>query len=159
MFALLPKLLERAGMSESRGSITGFYTVLVEGDDPNEPIADAVRSIVDGHILLSRDLAARGQYPAVDVLASTSRVMTDVVPAQHQRDAQAFVSTLAAYKEAEDLINIGAYVHGSNPRIDYALGKIDAITEYLKQPIEVPAHLDEAQAQLQQMFADMQPHH
>jgi flagellum-specific ATP synthase len=154
VFAILPKLLERAGMADGAGSITGFYTVLVEGDDPNDPIGDAVRSIVDGHLFLSRELAARGQFPAVDVLASTSRVMTDVVPNQHKRMAQAFVATLAAYKEAEDLINIGAYVRGSNPRIDYALNKIGAIIDFLKQPIEERASLPEAQAQLEQMFAD-----
>ncbi len=154
VFALLPKLLERSGMSESAGSVTGFFTVLVEGDDPNDPIGDAVRSIVDGHIFLSRDLAARGQFPAVDVLASTSRVMTDVVSAAHKRVAQAFVSTLATYKEAEDLINIGAYVRGSNPRIDYALGKIGVIIDYLKQPIEERASLAQSEAILQQMFAD-----
>ena len=154
VFAILPKLLERAGMSGSEGSITGIYTVLVEGDDPNDPIGDAVRSIVDGHIFLSRDLAARGQFPAVDVLASTSRVMTDVVSDQHKRLAQAFVSTLASYKEAEDLINIGAYVRGSNPRIDYALTKINGMIEFLKQPIEERASLPQAEAILQQMFAD-----
>jgi len=154
VFAILPKLLERAGMSGSEGSVTGIYTVLVEGDDPNDPIGDAVRSIVDGHIFLSRDLAARGQFPAVDVLASTSRVMTDVVPDRHKRLAQAFISTLASYKEAEDLINIGAYVRGSNPRIDYALTKIDGMIEFLKQPIEERASLAQAEAILQQMFAD-----
>ncbi|HUJ74867.1 MAG TPA: FliI/YscN family ATPase [bacterium] len=154
VFAFLPKLLERAGMSGTEGSITGFYTVLVEGDDPNDPVGDAVRSIVDGHIFLSRDLAARGQFPAVDVLASTSRVMTDVISKQHRRDAQAFISTLASYKEAEDLINIGAYVRGSNPRIDYALSKIDAMIGYLKQPIEERASLPHCEAILQQMFQD-----
>ena len=159
VFAALPRLLERAGMSGGKGSITAFYTVLVEGDDPNEPIADAVRSVVDGHILLSRELASRGQYPAIDVLGSTSRVMSDVVHPQHRRDAMSFVSTLATYREAEDLINIGAYVRGSNPRIDYALSKIDTIIDYLKQPIETAAPLGEAEAMLQQMFADMQPHH
>jgi flagellum-specific ATP synthase len=115
-----------------------------------------VRSIVDGHVVLSRDLASRGQYPAVDVLHSTSRVMTDVVSDQHRRDAQAFVATLATYQEAEDLINIGAYVRGSNPRIDYALDKIEAITAYLKQPIEQRASLDESEAILQQIFSDFQ---
>jgi flagellum-specific ATP synthase len=154
VFAILPKLLERAGMSGTEGSITGIYTVLVEGDDPNDPIGDAVRSIVDGHIFLSRDLAARGQFPAVDVLASTSRVMTDVVSSQHKRLAQAFVSTLASYKEAEDLINIGAYVRGSNPRIDYALSKINMMIEFLKQPIEERASLAQGEAILQQMFQD-----
>jgi flagellum-specific ATP synthase len=105
-------------------------------------------------VVLSRDLAARGQYPAVDVLNSTSRVMIDVVSSQHRRDAQAFVATLATYQEAEDLINIGAYVRGSNPRIDYALDKIEAITAYLKQPIEQRASLEESEAILQQMFSD-----
>jgi flagellum-specific ATP synthase len=154
VFAHLPRLLERCGMSDSKGSITGFYTVLVEGDDPNEPIADAVRAVVDGHIWLSRELASRGQYPAIDVLASTSRVMTDVIPAHHKRDATRFVSTLATYQEAEDLINIGAYIRGSNPRIDYSLGKIDDIIDFIKQPIETRATLAQAQARLQQMFAD-----
>jgi flagellum-specific ATP synthase len=154
VFSLLPKLLERAGMSSSSGSITGFYTVLVEGDDPNDPIADAVRSVVDGHIFLSRNLAAKGQYPAIDVLGSTSRVMTDVATAQHKRDAQAMVSTLATYQEAEDLINIGAYIRGSNPRIDYSLSKIDSIVEFMKQDIEEPASLMQSQAILQQMFSD-----
>ena len=158
VFAMLPKLLERAGLSKGPGAITGFYTVLVEGDDPNEPIADAVRSVVDGHILLSRDLASRGQYPAIDILRSTSRVMSDVAEHQHRRDAQAFVSTLATYEEAEDLINIGAYIRGSNPRIDYSLSKIDAIIDYLKQPIEEPASLIQSQAILQQLFADFGGH-
>jgi len=156
VFATLPKLLERTGRSNSEGTITAFYSVLVEGDDPADPIADAVRSIVDGHVVLRRELASRGQYPAVDVLDSTSRVMTDVVPTQHQRDAQAFVATLATYQEAEDLINIGAYVRGSNPRIDYALDKIEAMIAYLKQPIEQRASLEESQAVLEQMFADFQ---
>ena len=156
VFSALPRLLERTGRSGSEGSITGFYTVLVEGDDPADPIGDAVRSIVDGHVVLSRDLASRGQYPAVDVLHSTSRVMTDVVSDQHRRDAQAFIATLATYQEAEDLINIGAYVRGSNPRIDYALDKIEAITAYLKQPIEQRASLPECEAILQQMFSDYQ---
>ncbi|MBI3991927.1 MAG: FliI/YscN family ATPase [Candidatus Lambdaproteobacteria bacterium] len=158
VFAALPRLMERAGMSSAHGSITAFYTVLVEGDDPNEPIADAVRSVVDGHILLSRELASRGQYPAIDVLGSTSRVMTDVVQRQHKQDATSFVSTLATYKEAEDLINIGAYVRGSNPRIDYALSKIDAIIDYLRQPIEEAASLTESQARLQQLFTDLHQH-
>ncbi|HKI96942.1 MAG TPA: FliI/YscN family ATPase [bacterium] len=156
VFAALPRLLERTGRSDTDGSITGFYTVLVEGDDLADPIGDAVRSIVDGHVVLSRDLASRGQFPAVDVLHSTSRVMTDVISDQHKRDAQAFVATLATYQEAEDLINIGAYVRGSNPRIDYALDKIEAITAYLKQPIEQRAPLEESEAILQQMFSDFQ---
>jgi flagellum-specific ATP synthase len=107
-------------------------------------------------LFLSRDLAARGQFPAIDVLLSTSRVMTDVVPGGHKRLAQALVATLAAYKEAEDLINIGAYVRGSNPHIDYALSKIDAIIGFLKQPIEERCSLGQAVAELEQMFADYQ---
>lgn len=156
VFAALPKLLERSGRSQSEGSITGFYTVLVEGDDPADPIGDAVRAIVDGHILLNRELAARGQYPAVDVLNSTSRIMTDIVGDQHKRDAQAFIATLAIYKEAEDLINIGAYVRGSNPRIDYALDKIEPMISYLKQPVELRTSLPESDAILQQIFSDYQ---
>ena len=141
-------------MSASQGSITGFYTVLVEGDGPNEPIADAVRSVVDGHVLLNRDLAARGQYPAVDLLGSTSRVMMDVIGEQHRINAQRFSSTLAIYQEAEDLINIGAYIRGSNPRIDYALSKIDDIIEFIKQPLETGANLAEAEHRPQEIFAD-----
>jgi flagellum-specific ATP synthase len=156
VFAALPKLLERSGRSHSQGSITGFYTVLVEGDDPADPIGDAVRAIVDGHIMLNRELAARGQYPAVDVLNSTSRIMTDIVGDQHKRDAQAFIATLATYQEAEDLINIGAYVRGSNPRIDYALDKIESMISYLKQPIELRTSLPESDAILQQIFSDYQ---
>ena len=154
VFAMLPKLLERTGRSDSEGSITGFYTVLVEGDDPSDPIADSVRSIVDGHIVLSRDLASKGQFPAIDVLPSTSRVMSDVTHAKHRHDARAFIATLATYKEAEDLINIGAYVHGSNPRIDYALDKIEMMTAYLKQNIEERASLEQSCAILEQMFSD-----
>ena len=135
VFALLPKLLERAGTSD-KGSITGLYTVLVDGDDFNEPIADAVRSILDGHIVLSRRLASAGQYPAVDVLESISRVMPDVTTLEHRNQVQRFSDILATYKEAEDLINIGAYVRGSNPRIDYSLSKIESVRTFLKQGID-----------------------
>ncbi|OGG96783.1 MAG: hypothetical protein A2508_00050, partial [Candidatus Lambdaproteobacteria bacterium RIFOXYD12_FULL_49_8] len=121
VYALLPKLLERAGNSDSLGSLTAFYTVLIEGDDPNEPIGDAVRSIVDGHILLNRDIAAQGHYPAIDILRSKSRVMVDVTSKSLQSNANRLLQTLATYKEAEDLINIGAYVKGSNRMIDYAV--------------------------------------
>ncbi len=132
VFAILPKLLERAGTTDI-GSITGFYTVLVDGDDMNEPIADAVRSILDGHIVLSRKLANKGQYPAIDPLQSISRVMPDIVSFEHRQKAMVFNEILSTYKEAEDLINIGAYVKGSNPQIDHAFSKIGQLRSFLKQ--------------------------
>lgn len=134
VFAMLPRLLERAGAAP-RGSITGMYAVLVEGDDLNEPVADAVRSILDGHIVLSRKMAAHNHYPAVDVLESVSRLMIDVVDAEHRRAAAKILEHLAVYRDAEDLVNIGAYVEGSNPKIDQALNKIDGILAFLKQDI------------------------
>jgi flagellum-specific ATP synthase len=135
VFALLPKLLERAGTSDV-GSITGLYTVLVESDDMNEPVADAVRSILDGHIVLSRKMASLNHYPAIDVLESVSRVMKDVIPESHILAAQHVLETLATYREAEDLINIGAYVKGSNPLVDRAIFKMQGINGFLKQRIE-----------------------
>jgi len=132
VFALLPKVLERAGNS-NKGSITGLYTVLVEGDDMNEPVADAVRSILDGHIVLSRRLASAGHYPAVDVLESISRVMPSVTKEDHRQAVHKILDMMATYREAEDLINIGAYVKGSNPRIDMAIGRIGAIRSFLRQ--------------------------
>ncbi|MCD6116529.1 flagellar protein export ATPase FliI [bacterium] len=134
VFTLLPKLLERAGTG-SVGSITGLYTVLVESDDMNEPVADAVRSILDGHIVLSRKLASMSHYPAIDVLESVSRVMGDVVSTEHRKSARDVIEILATYREAEDLVNIGAYVSGSNPGIDKALGHIEGINSFLKQDI------------------------
>jgi len=132
VFAILPKLLERAGTTDS-GSITGLYNVLVDGDDMTEPIADAVRSILDGHIVLSRKNANSGQFPAVDPLQSVSRVMPDIVSDDHRKRAIIFNEILSTYKEAEDLINIGAYVRGSNPQIDHALSKIGKLRQFLKQ--------------------------
>ncbi len=132
VFALLPKLLERAGTS-SVGSITGFYTTLVDGDDMTEPIADAVRSILDGHIVLSRKIANKGQFPAIDPLQSVSRVMPDIVTNDHLQRAMSFNEILSTYNEAEDLINIGAYVRGSNLQIDHALSKINSLRSFLKQ--------------------------
>jgi flagellar biosynthesis/type III secretory pathway ATPase len=129
---MLPKLLERAGNSRT-GSITGMYTVLVEGDDMTEPVADAVRSILDGHIVLSRRLASAGQYPAVDPLESVSRVMPAIVSAAHRSAVHRFLDMMATYRESEDLINIGAYVKGSNPRIDRALKNWEAMREFLRQ--------------------------
>jgi flagellum-specific ATP synthase len=132
VFAMLPKLLERAGTAK-KGSITGLYTVLVEADDMNEPIADAVRSILDGHIVLSRRLASAGHYPAVDVLESVSRVMPAITTAEHRQAAHKLLDVMATYREAEDLVNIGAYVKGSNPRIDDALKRIESIRTFLRQ--------------------------
>ena len=131
VFAQLPKLLERAGTCEGKGSITGIYTVLVEGDDMNEPIADAVRSIVDGHIVLSRDLASQGHYPAIEIMGSVSRCMTDVVSKEQEKASHAFLETLSTYRRSEDLINIGAYAAGTNPKIDRAIGLIDSMNGYL----------------------------
>jgi flagellum-specific ATP synthase len=134
VFAALPRLLERTG-SFLTGSITGLYTVLVEGDDFNEPITDAMRSILDGHILLSRDLASRNHYPPVDILSSASRVMSDVTEKDQQLLSGKFKELMATYKQAEDLINIGAYKPGSNPKIDQALAKIDQMNSFLRQDV------------------------
>lgn len=136
VFALLPKLLERAGPKINAGDITGIYNVLVEGDDLNDPIADSVRSIVDGHIVLSRELAHEGHYPPIDILASISRVMKDIVSQEHLDLAYQTIAILSTYKKAEDLINIGAYVKGSNPEIDRALFLIKDLKNFLKQSIE-----------------------
>ncbi|MGF7431724.1 flagellar protein export ATPase FliI [Thermoanaerobacterium thermosaccharolyticum] len=132
VFSVLPKLLERAG-SAKNGSITALYTVLVDGDDLNEPITDAVRGILDGHIVLSRKLANKGQYPAIDILASISRVMNDIVSDEHKNLSSKFKSILSVYEESEDLINIGAYVKGSNPKIDEAILLHDEMINYIKQ--------------------------
>ena len=147
VFAALPKLLERTG-SFSEGSITGLYTVLVEGDDFNEPISDAMRSILDGHIVLSRQLAARNIYPPIDILESASRVIMDVTSREHQNFCGRFKELLATYRQSEDLINIGAYKAGSNPKIDEAISKMDRIIAYLKQDIQEPVTLQESVAGL-----------
>ncbi len=132
--------MERAGTS-THGSITGFYTVLVDGDDMSDPIADSVRSILDGHIVLSRKIANKGQFPAIDPLQSISRVMPDIVPKDHRSRAMEFNEILSSYNEAEDLINIGAYVKGSNPQIDHALNKIQSLRKFLKQDMNEGARL------------------
>ena len=134
VFAMLPRLLERAGTSPN-GSITGIYTVLVDGDDMNEPIADAVRSILDGHIVLSRQIAAQNHFPSIDVLASVSRVMSAVVPEEHMAANRNMRALMAVYKDAEDLIHIGAYVKGSSAKIDEAIAKIDDINGFLCQGV------------------------
>jgi flagellum-specific ATP synthase len=136
VFALLPSLLERAGNLRGRGSITALYTVLVEGDDHTEPIADHVRAILDGHIVLSRDLAARNHYPAIDVLHSVSRTMPDVTAVDHRVKAGQVREWLATIRNSEDLVSVGAYVPGSSPRIDDALGRRERLEAFLRQPSE-----------------------
>ena len=152
VFTMLPKLLERAGTSDNRGTITGLYTVLVEGDDANEPIADALRSILDGHILLTRDLAMQNHYPAIDVLGSISRVMDDIVDDKHKENAQRLKQVMATYRKAEDLINIGAYVSGSNHKIDYAITMFEKINAYLRQDIEETVIYEDSVGQMEQLF-------
>ena len=152
VFTLLPKLLERAGTSDSRGTITGLYTVLVEGDDANEPIADAVRSILDGHINLNRELAMQNHYPAIDVLGSISRVMDDIVDQHHRQNAQQLKQIMAIYRKAEDLINIGAYVTGSNPKIDHAIAMHDKILAYLQQDLDETVVFEDSVAQMAHLF-------
>jgi flagellum-specific ATP synthase len=152
VFALLPKLLERAGVFEGKGSITGLYSVLVEGDDMDDPIGDAVRSIVDGHIVLSRSLASRGHYPAIDVLQSTSRVMRNVISVENYHLAVRLREVMSIYKEAEDLINIGAYREGSNPKVDRAVKLHDAIESFLTQEIGSRFSVEETYRQMDEIL-------
>ena len=151
-FVQLPKLLERAGSIEGKGSITGIYTVLVEGDDMNDPVGDAVRATVDGHIVLSRKLANRGHYPAIDVLASISRVMRDVVDPKHLKLSEKVTDIIATYQDAEDLIAIGAYVDGSDPKIDHAKSMIDRINAFLRQDIAEKVSLEVGTSKLKELF-------
>jgi flagellum-specific ATP synthase len=153
VYSEMPKLLERAGTSE-KGSITGLYTVLVDGDDMNEPIADTARGILDGHIVLDRKLGQKNHYPAIDVLQSISRVMSSIASPEHKKMAGKLKSVLATYTEAEDLINIGAYKNGSNPEIDYAIKKIRQVNDYLCQETNEKYLFDEEVAQLGQLFDD-----
>jgi len=152
VFSQLPKLLERAGNSD-RGSITAFYTVLVAGDDMNEPVADEVRSILDGHIVLSRELAGQGHYPAIDILQSVSRVMSTVAEADHRQSAARLREILATYEKQKDLILIGAYEKGSDARVDYALRMIDPINAFLRQETTAQPALPQTVSTLNQMFA------
>jgi flagellum-specific ATP synthase len=154
VFALLPRLFERAGNFMSGGSITGFYTVLVEGDDMTEPIADSVRSLLDGHVVLSRELAWRNHYPCIDVLASVSRLMSDLVPQSYLQRAGKIREWLSTYRKAEDMLNIGAYAKGSNPKIDLALKKIDPINSFLIQHIDERVGLENAFAGVEEMTKD-----
>ncbi len=148
VFALLPKLLERAGTFENSGTITGLYTVLVEGDDFDDPIADAVRSITDGHVVLDRRLAQKGHFPAIDVLRSTSRVMNQVVDQRHKQAARSFRELMATYSQAEDLINIGAYKQGANSQIDRAIHLYEPMEIYLRQDVTDISNFDDAENQL-----------
>lgn len=152
VFSMLPRLLERAGMGNSEmGSITGLYTVLVDGDDMTEPIADATRAILDGHIVLTRSLADQGHYPAIDVLQSKSRLMTEVVSREHYQAAVSIQELIAAHRKAETLINIGAYAAGSNPTIDRAIKMHEAIQGYLRQTMFESATLEESIAILSKL--------
>ncbi|HQU14461.1 MAG TPA: FliI/YscN family ATPase, partial [Thermodesulfobacteriota bacterium] len=137
------KLLERAGTTEGKGSITGMYTVLVEGDDLSDPVADASMAILDGHIVLSRDLAVENQYPAIDILRSISRVMPDIVEPAHKEAASRFRELLATFRKHEDMISIGAYKEGSNPKVDRAIRMIDRLKGYLRQGMNEPRNFDE----------------
>lgn len=148
VFSLMPKLLERSGALEGSGSITGLYTILVEGDDFNEPISDTARSILDGHIVLTRELASRGHFPAIDIMRSISRVMPDLVSEEILRAARFVLRNISVYRKAEDLINIGAYVKGSNPEIDLAVEMIGKINAYLRQGMDEYVSLEEAQGAL-----------
>lgn len=153
VYSEMPKLLERAGRS-SKGSITGLYTVLVDGDDFNEPITDTARSILDGHIMLSRKLVHKNHYPAIDILQSISRCMSQIASRDHKAAAGKLKNILATYGEAEDLINIGAYKSGSNPSIDYAISKIDAVNTYLRQAVEEKFEFEESVRQLEALFEE-----
>ncbi len=153
VYSEMPKLLERAG-TDVRGSITGLYTVLVDGDDFNEPITDTARSILDGHIMLSRRLGHKNHYPAIDVLQSISRVMSAIASGEHKALAGRLKNVLATYNEAEDLINIGAYKSGSNREIDYAVAKIGAVNAFLRQTTEEKFDFEEEIALLRALFED-----
>jgi len=155
VFTMLPKLLERVGTAEGSGSITGLYTVLVEGDDLQEPIADATRAILDGHVVLSRELAMEGHYPAIDVLKSISRVMPDIVDKRHKEYAAKFIETLATYKKMEDMINLGAYKEGSNPRVDYALKMIERLRAYMRQGMNDRRDMGDSLQGLYMLFDEM----
>ena len=150
-FSLIPKLLERAGTGEGSGTITGIYTVLVEGDDINEPVSDAVRAVLDGHIILDRELAAHNHYPAINILSSVSRLMIDVISKDHYNFSMKLKDFLATYSEAKDLINIGAYAKGSNPKWDIAINKIERINAYLQQGIMETVSMEESMNTLKEI--------
>ena len=151
VFALLPKLVERAGRS-SRGSITAFYSVLVEADDANEPISDAVRGLLDGHTWLSRKLSSRGHWPAIDVLESVSRLMPEVADEEHLRATYALRELLGAYRDHQELISIGAYRRGGNKSVDAAIDMQEEVNRYLRQSVEQPATFAEARDRLLELY-------
>ena len=151
VFAMLPRLMERAGTSD-KGSITAIYTVLVDGGDFDEPIADAARGILDGHILLSRDLAAKNHYPCIDVGHSVSRLFSVICSEEHKNAASRLREVLAKYEEAEDLINIGAYVKGSNPKVDEAVEKIDEVNAFLRQRTDENVPFEETVRMISSIF-------
>ena len=153
VYAEMPKLLERAGRSR-KGSITGLYTVLVDGDDMNEPITDTARGILDGHIVLNRKLAQKNHYPAIDVLASISRCMSAIADPEHKKAAGKLKNVLATYNDAEDLINIGAYRSGANKNIDYAVSKIEQVNEFLMQETDEKFSFEQIREMLVNMFND-----
>lgn len=153
VYSEMPKLLERAGNCKE-GSITGLYTVLVDGDDFNEPITDTARSILDGHVMLSRKLGHKNHYPAIDILQSISRCMSQIASKEHKQLAGKLKNVMATYNEAEDLINIGAYKRGSNPGIDYAIEKIEAVNEFLRQDTEEKIDIEDSLQRLQAIFEE-----
>mgnify|MGYP000107862678 CR=1 FL=1 len=154
VYTLLPRLLERAGNSESKGSITGIYTALATENDMDDPIVDAVRSIVDGHIILDKKIAARNHFPAIDVLNSKSRVMTDIISDTHKQTSARLIDTFATYTDSEDMINVGAYVFGANPKIDYSIKKINEINDFLKQDVREKVTLHQTSAILEKITSD-----
>ena len=153
VYSEMPMLLERAGNSDV-GSITGLYAVLVDGDDFNEPISDTARGILDGHIMLSRKMAHKNHYPAIDVLQSISRVMSSITDKEHKKLAGKLKNVLATYADAEDLINIGAYKSGSNPEIDYAIQNIHAVNDFLMQDVDEKFTYEEVLEALKQLFPE-----
>jgi flagellum-specific ATP synthase len=155
VFTLFPQVLERVGPLET-GSITGLYTVLVDGDDLNDPIVDSMRSILDGHIVLSRQLAMQGHYPAIDILNSVSRVMSDIVSDAHAEAARAIVRLMAEYRNSEDLINLGAYQQGSNARLDAAIQMKEPVDQYLQQSRHAAVNLEESWHNLETLAAQSQ---
>lgn len=152
VFKMLPRLIERAGTWQGAGAITGLYTVLVEGDDMNEPVADAARSFLDGHIVLSRELANMNQYPAIDLLQSISRIMKDVVSEQHRAHVERALEILSTYKRYEDVITIGAYKEGTNPRVDYAIRMMERLRSFIRQRVDERVTFDESVRQLMALF-------